>query len=235
MRKVILMLLLSVVSSSAMAAKRVNITGQVFVVTQGRQNIKLALVEISAIPEKVMIKHIKTKHSKGLEQQMAMIPELESARAASRSALDEADALMIKIKEQDEATKYQRKSRAIRSEEIRVLEEAVAKEEAAIKIRKEVESKSLYFDSPEYYFENLPTTIAKSKTDIDGKFTLTLPTGKYVIVARSDRVVIKGDENYYWLVLVDTSSPNQSLMLSNDNLFETKCNECVNPSSMGLD
>ena len=39
----------------------------------------------------------------------------------------------------------------------------------------------------------------------------------------------KDTESYYWLIWVEASSPNQSLMLSNDNMFETKCKECVQP------
>jgi len=107
-----------------------------------------------------------------------------------------------------------------------LLDVAIAKHDEYAKLLKQ----SDYFDSAQFYFEGLPTPVGTSKTDADGKFALSVPAGKYVIAANSSRDVGKDTESYFWLVLVDTTSrPNQSVMLSNDNMFETKCKECVQP------
>lgn len=58
---------------------KVTMSGQVFVVTKGRDNIKLALVEVAVIPESVMVDHIQKKHAFGLIQQRRMEPQLISA------------------------------------------------------------------------------------------------------------------------------------------------------------
>ena len=78
-----------------------------------------------------------------------------------------------------------------------------------------------------YYFQDLPAAVATGKTDADGKFTLTLPPGKYVFAATASRSVSKDTEQYAWLVKVDASNPVHGLLLSNDNQAETGCKECM--------
>lgn len=127
------------------------ITGQIFVVTQGKDNIKLALVTVGAIPLEEFDQYLK-------------VPGHTVTRG---------------------------------------------------------------FGNEDFFIENLPQPKFISKTDADGKFALTLPKGKYAITANSSRNIFGSSETYHWLVYVDTSSSNQLLILSNDNLLETKCNECV--------
>lgn len=124
-------------------------TGQIFVVTQGKDNIKLALVTVGAIPQEEFDQYLK-------------------APGRNRG-----------------------------------------------------------FGNEDFFIKNLPQPKFISKTDADGKFALTLPSGKYVITANSSREVFGSTETYHWLVTVDTSNINQPLVLSNDNFLETKCNECV--------
>lgn len=62
------------------------IAGQAFVVTQGKANIKLALVEVSVIPEKDIVDYLKAKHSNGLEQQKVLMPDLDLAEKAANSS-----------------------------------------------------------------------------------------------------------------------------------------------------
>lgn len=83
------------------------------------------------------------------------------------------------------------------------------------------------FDKAEFLLAGIPSPKFTSKTDADGKFALKLPSGKYVITANTSRDVFGSTETYHWLVTVDTSTINQLLILSNDNLPGTKCNECV--------
>lgn len=213
----------------------VNISGQVFVVTQGKESIKLALVKVSAITEKDIIQYLNASHGNGLEQQKILLPELEFAKKESDMASAErasADREFDEAKDRWIAASYSNDKHAYddaynkASNNMFALASISGKKSGSYKA---IKNKSDYFDSPKYYFENLPTPIGISKTDADGKFTLSLPPGKYAIAATSSREVFKNTESYYWLVWVNISSPNQSLMLSNDNLFETKCDECVKP------
>lgn len=223
MRTLILMILV-VVSSSAMAAKNVKITGQVFVVTQERENIKLALVEIYAIPEKVMMKYINARNTIRLEQLKTINTEIKTAYTEinlledeSRKVVDSYSKMSFDNPEHKASHEHWEELSLIIKNKLDALMEPA--------------NKSDYLTGPGIYFESLPSPITKSKTDADGKFTLSLPVGKYVIAAKSSRAVYEGDENYYWIVLLNASSPNQSLMLSNDNLFESECNECIKHTS----
>lgn len=205
--------------------EKVNITGQVFVVTKGRENIKLALVDVVAIPEKELSQYIKSQHDKGIEQQTAIFPRLELAKKAASAAAVAynkcaADYLMVNYDYCQKATI----SGNMEVPYIWILKDKKYEKAAAYeKTREEI----LYYDCGGHYFEKLPMQVAASKTDADGKFNLSLPHGKYALAAKSSRDASGTTENYYWLVWVDTTSPNHSVMLSNDNLFETKCKECA--------
>lgn len=199
-------------------SENVNISGQVFVVTKGRENIKLALVEVAAIPEKELAQYIKSQHDRGLEQQKLLMPELESVEKEARAAAAAAERAEKEFNKPGLSEK--RADDYFNSQKIMDQKNSSSRK---------IKNKFDYFDSAEYYFEKLPAQLVVSKTDADGKFTLPLPAGKYALAAKSSRDAFGKTENYYWLVWVDTSSPNHSLMLSNDNFFETKCNECVKP------
>lgn len=221
--------------SPAASKAKVNISGQVFVVTQGKENIKLALVKISAIPENDIIQYLNASHGNGLEQQKILLPELEFAKKESDMASAErasADREFDKAAERRIAANYSNDIHAYDDAYYKAADNALALARISGSKSgsyKAIKNKFDYFDTPKYFFESLPTPIDISKTDADGKFTLSLPPGKYAIAATSSREVFKNTESYYWLVWVNTSLRNQSLILSNDNLFETKCDECVQP------
>jgi DNA repair exonuclease SbcCD ATPase subunit len=82
--------------------------------------------------------------------------------------------------------------------------------------------------SPARYFDGLPASLRTVKTDIDGKFSLRVPNGKYILMASSKRRVPVGDiEDYYWILKIDTAKGASPIVLSNDNLVETNCKECA--------
>lgn len=192
-------------SSAPPVETRVSIQGQVFVVTGGQKSIRLALVEVSAFPEDVMIEHIK------------LTPDNDAQKIAQLSREFDLN-MRKKEKAQENFNKeafYDYYNKAVEN----------------LNQSNNLESGGSLKGAK--YFEKLPTPTAVAKTDADGRFTLTLPLGKYVIAAKSSRRLSKTDsEFYFWLVRLDTSSINQSLMLSNDNLLETACNECVQPNKL---
>jgi hypothetical protein len=73
-----------------------------------------------------------------------------------------------------------------------------------------------------------PTATASAKTDADGKFAAKLKPGRYAVVAASNRLVVGDTETYRWVLwhTVRRGADNK-LMLSNDNLYETSCVDCV--------
>lgn len=62
--------------------KTSSISGQVFVVTKGSENIKLALVEVSAIPEKEMLQHLNALQP----ERIKLFNELQLAQKESDAA-----------------------------------------------------------------------------------------------------------------------------------------------------
>lgn len=185
----------------------IGISGQVFVVTKGRENIKLALVEVAAISESVMIEYVKSIYATNEAEYKTTLDELTQNSERRKRVISKAQ------------------------KEFRTLTSTEYKKATSDQIEaKELLKKVTYIANGGNYFEKLPASIAVSKTDADGKFKFLLPVGRYVFAARDGRV-INGSESeyYYWLVLVDTASQNRSLMLSNDNLFITSCNDCLQP------
>lgn len=187
------------------------IAGQIFVVTKGKENIKLALVAVGAIPQEEFEQHLKIKQNHKLKQQQLLLPKYKTAQLALEGIRLEMGLLS-----------YLNRKSWSKADLLRV-EEGKLQQVKYEKVITEFEA----FNHDEYFFEGLPIPKATDKTDVDGKFTLSLPKGKYVIAASSSRSIGNSSENYHWLVLVDASSPNKMLMLSNDNLLATKCNECV--------
>lgn len=225
-------------ATAATPATKLNISGQVFIVTKGRDNIKLALVEVAAIPESDLLASIKAKHASGIEQQKPLVPAYASAKKEADAAT--AAYSQVQRNTQQLTAKYNALPLSESGNEI-----AQAMYESSLKSipifessrskqakLRQIASQIGYFDSGQYYFEKLPASTAVSKTDADGKFTFSLPPGKYVIAASTSRKVSNETEFYYWLVSTDPVAASQSLMLSNDNQFETKCKECIQPDKI---
>lgn len=191
----------------------VDISGQVFVVTNGRENIKLALVEVSAIPEQLMIDYMKPIYVSDLEKYQAIQGEarITVGRTTQVIATAKKQYRTLTQAEYKKATADQKKA------------------EELILAGSRIEDGASYFDK-------LPTSIVARKTDADGKFSMSLPVGKYVLAASGDRLLSgTQSEHYYWLVSVDTSTSNRTILLSNDNFFKTACSDCFQPKKYSED
>lgn len=236
------------------AAKNTHIAGQIFIVTKGQEAIKLALVEVVAVPEKGMIEYINARAAAAntvrrevaptaveLKQQMneafaELRPSLAKAaemrseivRLTERCHL-EVPAISVRCRAETEH------KRAVADMFEKSLEPQNAKrrdlEAAFSEIKKRYESVAL----PEVFFSDLirrtaPFT-ASSKTDADGKFNLFVPaSGRVALVAKANRHAAGTLEEYRWLVWVPVKKgiPKIDVMLANDNLLETACPDCVN-------
>lgn len=226
------------------------ITGQAFVVTKGKDNIKLALVAVGAIPQEDFDKYIKAKQREKLEQQKPLSPQYDQAKKEANKLQKKLDEIRQRLIEPERNLKEERDnlaksvgdySTAYYGEGVKLrtlfyidtLKACLTEEKEEIKKYPNMQAnldlinKYEAFNKNEFYLPNLPDPKFISKTDAEGKFTLKLPSGKYVITANTSRDIFGSTENYRWLVTVDTSNTNQPLMLSNDNLLESKCNECV--------
>ncbi|HEY8560210.1 MAG TPA: hypothetical protein VIL74_07525 [Pyrinomonadaceae bacterium] len=60
--------------------------------------------------------------------------------------------------------------------------------------------------------------VASVKTDADGKFSIKIPRGEYIIQAASSRKIFDDTEFYKWNLPVKLTEAKHQIFLSNDNL-----------------
>jgi hypothetical protein len=162
------------------------ISGQVFVVTKGMGNIKLALVEVGAVPEEEFDQYLKTKQSKKIEQQKLLLIKLEpSNKAYSKCQADPYG--------NGTCVEYLKESEKIG----------------------DVKTELAKLDEVEFLLEGIPRPRIISKTDADGKLPLPKGK-YVITANSSRSIGRYSEEMYHWLVRIDTSSTDQKLMLSND-------------------
>ena len=77
------------------------------------------------------------------------------------------------------------------------------------------------------YIKSFKGAIDTQKTDADGSFAFALRPGEYIASAIASRQVGGNVEDYSWLVRFKVNNKPTRLILSNDNMLNTKCAECV--------
>jgi hypothetical protein len=182
---------LSIIFALALPAAPVfadQLEGQVFVVTNSHQTIKLSLVPIVAFDKDEVTKIAEECQKNWLLEVNAFIDTTE------KPITDLSTRLVLDRKAASEAVRDQ-----------------------AMELSKEALRYVTYLMSSQRLFEHLPPAIAATKTDADGNFSLTVPDrSRIVIGAATSRAVFDKVETYHWLVPADEVSGK--IMLSNDNL-----------------
>lgn len=199
---------------------RLEVTGQVFIVMMSGSNVKLGLVEISAIPEAVIAPFIAEK--KASEEVMRASLQLESNdamktnKAARGMCAGLAEALRLTMNAYATAPSDSTLSkgkmldgqRDAKCKDVKRTAMSLARADAIVN----------HFPTADYYFDGLPNGISKTNTDADGRFSLSLPAGKFALAAHAKRELYQSTEEYFWLIWVSPEK-NMSLMLSNNNLM----------------
>lgn len=191
--------------------------GQVFIVTQGAANFKLGLVEVKAIDEQQMLAFIADKR--------------QAAAAETNIHKSSRDVLNNQLKPLEEEFIAAERSWKRKSTSFDLLEKVNAAEKR-IKAKK-AEIAKLDADFQKYYrggywIMELPVPLQAAKTDADGNFVLRLKPGRHALVADASRKVLDKTEEYFWLVWIDVKpESNDRIFLSNDNLLETFCAQCI--------
>ncbi len=222
------------------------LTGQVFIVTESTDNIKLGLVEILAVPADQMHTHIAQRHAH-IDQMHAHIAQrdrelkerIDAATATETAILKETerryqaqyDKLGSSAGESDgvnpqliaarDARDGARKRLEVaRVEAMRI--ETARLEAAGLKLEAVgLETEKTLPEILDYYLSDLPSPIARSTSDADGRFQMTVPRGESIaLIARSSRRVGASRESYSWLVWTSLDGNNSSeVLMSNNNLL----------------
>lgn len=211
--------------------------GDVFIVTQGAQNVKLGLVEVSAIPEDKITPFIASKKSARESELKLEYDEAKRKFDVAEQAYNQAES---KFEEKKKATlsDYNNaiEGRGFSDQNssdlyfVQIEKDRTKREldESSAKLN-EIRGKLNSMLAPEVYFNGLPSGIAKATTDADGKFSIKLPSnGRFAIAARGQRKIFDKTEEYYWLVWVTMDgSKSNNIMLTNNNLMDAQSPDSV--------
>lgn len=217
--------------------REAELKGNVFIVTQGAQNIKLGLVEVTAIPEDKIAPYIASKKSVREAELKLEYDEAKKQFDTAEQSYNRAES-KFDGKKKDTLNDYRdaiegRGFSDQNSSDLYFvqLEREKAKrqlDESSARLN-DVREKLNSILAPEVYFAGLPSGIAKATTDADGKFSIKLPSnGKFAIAAHGQRRVVDSTEEYYWLTWVTMDgSESKSIILSNNNLMEAQSPDSV--------
>jgi hypothetical protein len=187
--------------------KTTTLTGQVFIVMQGGENIKLGDVEILLIEKAQVAAYLARKE-----------PVVDAEIASAQQEFDVA-------KENSKEAYVTHKAVPQESTE----QAWFAADDQLKAVMKKLDDAQ---GAKEYFSDFLPDAVQKTVSDADGKFSFTYlrdkPSTIYAMARRTvpdefidgigNRHNISGIEEYYWLVDAPTNSETTQIFLSNDNL-----------------
>lgn len=196
-------LFLAILSLSYCGPNLVELSGDIFIVTKGRANIKLGLVEVNIFRASEMEPIVEKKN---LEKEQFT----EKYKEALIKYEAEAKAITTELE------------KAVKTDSGKFLEVAgeLARRMTEFKqIYEESNKKKEYYDSIKFYLDGLPSPAYIAKTDSDGRFTIRIKPGKYGLIANSSREVFNNTEEYNWMIWVTVNKRQDNrVILSNDNL-----------------
>lgn len=187
------------------------IAGEVFVVTKRKVKHRLGSVTITAIPGESLRKHLKSRTLQRALDSEKLHRDIDAGTAAlERAQADDERLWQILKRDENNAQKASAWSEAY--EKVKSLTQQIER----------LESQRERLGSEDHFFEGLPSGVSTATTDAEGRFTLEIPrTGQFGLVARASRQLLKGKENYSWLVWVDLDGePSKHLNLSNGNMLQ---------------
>lgn len=215
------------------APKSVQIQGQVFIVQKNGQTVKLALTPITIFSASYVEKHFSQVSSADKDQWKKLSEDYVKIKSSWEAAQEQTD----------KAFKYERETYAIAMastskpnygavydtymKAFKVYDNLLPISSQLNSDLKSIENSLLTLRSWNHYRTGLTDALIRTKSDGDGNFELTLPAGQYVLLGFSSRQLVSATEVFEWRIRVDASNGNKKLMLSNDNMVDTNCQECI--------
>ena len=219
--------------------KETTVSGQLFIVTKGAENIKLGGVEILLIKKSQATQFLKASQknieailsdakndSEQINNYFFKKGKLPSILATNKNYV----AADLKFNNAMSLSKSYLQLQKMAGSNLSKVEDAGSKvEEALSDAKKALEdiqsvSKDVLNDlanhptATDYFCEFAPSSTAKTLSDADGKFSVTYPAGiQFSIYAKAQRFTPNKTEVYYWLVDAPTND-NQKFLLYNSNL-----------------
>ena len=219
----------AVTSLKSSISSTVKIQGQVFIATKSGVNFKLALVKVALYRENELTEQLIRNWQDQSEKRTTTAKQILDGEI-SLNAIHEK--YIYAEQNYQNAKNYARiqdrdpvAHNAVR-ETLHEATQLLIQETKAEMAVEDIKQKLSEIRSYHYAIQTLDKPLVTSKTDADGNFEIVTPSGSYVLVAASERQIDKHTEKYEWMVRVDARE-NARVLLSNDNLTTSLCQECM--------
>jgi hypothetical protein len=183
------------------------LTGDVFVAVRRKRRHALGFVDVHAIPEDALKKHLKRRAAQRELESGKLQREIDALASTLANAQAEEDRLW-NIQKQDESNLAKANAWSV----------AFNNTKKITRDLEDLRTRWQYLTSGEHFLKDLPSAMSSATTHADGTFTLALPRdGRYGIVARASRD--EEERPYVWFVWVSLDGdPEKHLVLNNDNI-----------------
>jgi hypothetical protein len=187
-----------------------DLAGTISVVTTTGEQRNLGSVEVHALAEDALNKHLKSKALQNDRESRKLQSDIDALATKLAKAQVEEERLW-KIQKRDERDLKKANAWSV----------AYNRTKDIARQLKDLHLQRRHLGSGEYFFQGLPSPIATGKTDADGKFTLVIPRqGRYGIVATAVSDADGEREAYFWFVWVSLDGlASKRLRLTNDNMM----------------
>ena len=185
------------------------LTGDVFVVVRRKKKQCLGFVDLHAIPEDALKKHLARSGAQYERECAKLQREIDVMAATLAEAQAEEDRLW-NIQKQDESNLGKANAWSV----------AFKHTKEVTKQLEDLRARRQQLTSGEHFLKDLPLAISTATTNADGTFTLAIPRdGRYGIVARASSKVGESEQPYLWFVWVSLDGEHaKRLVLNNDNI-----------------
>lgn len=203
---------------SVAQVKAGDIDGDVFVVTNGGNAVKLALTKVDLYDLSELQAHIERR----VQDAKIITDYFDPIVAQARKVLD------------DSTKSREAALTAITSGGTKTVTAFTDAEQSSIFAQKQFDAAEACDSYPRkglWFLEKIPTPIDSTKTDADAKFHFSAKPGKYALVASSSRKVGNLWEAYFWFVKAPQSGV---IHLSNDNEIGSGSSESLIAGRAGL-
>lgn len=223
-----------IIENSVVEPQQAIITGQIFIVTKGRDNIPIGDEAVYVVNLDELQGYYNNSSTNWETTLLADVSKIVDGAsnylALDRSNLDVLIAARAQWKQVEESPETSADDYTTASEwdtkiYSEILDIYTSKYPVKLTLDSMAEDASNYWEDIIYPGKSYPQgTIESATTDATGRFTIKIPESEIVqhmyLVAAADRETPDGVEKYSWLVSVDLDAQNhQDVILSNDNSF----------------
>lgn len=197
---ILLVVLINIAIGFLLFKPDITIDGEIFIVTKGGQNIKLARVAVNVFPMDTFLPYLLERKKERDAQLSIILRKIEATRAEYDAAFQKAEnAFNWDFDNFDKAIEAREKS-DLKYQKLRTEREEIT--------------------SCNFFFRELPAPLTSTKTNSEGKFNILIPGYcLHVIAASATRHVSNDVEKYYWIKTIDPKNGSrQTVTLSNGNL-----------------